>query len=404
MFMSVLTVFQAELVVSVVELVLTQHMATDRAYAKFFAGQSLSSKQKAQVTTSTGDILRRLNLFCFLANVPLEKAHENGAKLIAAWHLLQGYEQPLLHKSAVLSTAEFNNKLTQAKTAPLLWQGCPTWLDNLGTAQLGEQWPKERAALAERPQRYIRVNELKTTRAALLDDLVTQGIKAEPVTNVATAIKINDQSSLFNSNAYQQGWFEQQDAGSQCVVQALDVKPGMTVFDTCAGTGGKTLQLAAMMRGKGRLVAMDIEQWKLDKLQLRAKRAGAFNIETRLIESSKTIKRRKLSADRVLLDVPCSGLGVLKRKPMAKWHDTAERLHTLTQLQTDILQRYSQLLKVSGIMIYATCSILPQENNEQVKQFLTNNPNFLLLEEQTISPAETGFDGFYWAKIVRIDK
>ena len=402
--MSGLSVFQAELVVSVVELVLSQRISTDRAYAKFFAGQSLSAAQKAQVTSATGDILRRLNLFCYLADIPLESANVNGAKLIAAWHLLQGYEQPLLHKSAVLTKTDVTQRITTAKTDLALWQGCPEWLETLGCQYLAERWPAERAALAEPASRFIRVNNLKTTREALLNELTQHGIQAEVVANVPTALRINDQSSLFSTSAYQQGWFEQQDAGSQCVVQALDVKPGMTVFDACAGTGGKTLQLAAMMQGKGRLVAMDVEQWKLEKLQERATRATAFNVETRLIESSKTIKRRKLSADRLLLDVPCSGLGVLKRKPLAKWHDTPERLETLTALQADILQRYSQLLKVSGIMIYATCSILPQENSDQVLKFLANNPNFLLLEEQTISPAETGFDGFYWAKIVRIDE
>ncbi len=134
----------------------------------------------------------------------------------------------------------------------------------------------------------------------------------------------------------------------------------MRVIDACAGAGGKTLHLAAMMQGKGRLLAMDVEEWKLENLKQRARRAGAHNVETRVITSSKTVKRLKESSDRVLLDVPCSGLGVLKRNPDAKWRDTAERLPVLVALQEEILQRYSQMVKVGGLLVYATCSILPR--------------------------------------------
>ncbi|MCE2572865.1 RsmB/NOP family class I SAM-dependent RNA methyltransferase [Motilimonas eburnea] len=401
--MSALSVLQSEIVVTVLEQVLKEHTATDRIYAQVFAKAPLNSEQKANITLAVGDILRRLNLYCYLADVELAQAANKATQLLGAWHLLAGKPQPILHKQALLDEADFTRRLNDAKASPLLWQGCPTWLDELGHQALAEQWPNERAALSERAQRFIRVNTLKTTREDLLNHLAQQGIASEAVPEVASAICIKDNAALFNTEAFRLGWFEQQDAGSQCIAPMLDVEQGMTVFDTCAGTGGKTLQLAALMKGKGRLVAMDVELWKLDKLQQRAKRAGAFNIETRLIESSKTIKRRKLSADRVLLDVPCSGIGVLKRKPLAKWHDTAERLAHLTALQQDILQRYSQLLKVSGIMIYATCSILPQENANQVAHFLANNPQYLLLEEQTISPSASGFDGFYWAKIVRTD-
>ncbi|MFO6423134.1 RsmB/NOP family class I SAM-dependent RNA methyltransferase [Motilimonas sp. KMU-193] len=401
--MSVLSVLQSEMVVAVLERVLSERTATDRVYAQVFAKTPLTTEQKANVTLAVGDILRRLNLYCFLADVELTQAAHHATQLLCAWHLLDNNPQPILHKDAILDEANFARRVADAKASPLLWQGCPTWLDALCDEALGAQWPNERAALSQRAERFIRVNTLKTNRDELLTHLSQQGIKAEAVSEVESAIRIKNNAALFNTDAFRLGWFEQQDAGSQSIAPMLDVEPGMTVFDTCAGTGGKTLQLAALMKGKGRLVAMDVEQWKLDKLQLRAKRAGAFNIETRLIESSKTIKRRKLSADRLLLDVPCSGIGVLKRKPMAKWHDTAERLTHLTALQQDILQRYSQLLKVSGIMIYATCSILPQENAQQVARFIANNPQFLLLEEQTISPSESGFDGFYWAKLVRTD-
>ncbi|MGL4832968.1 MAG: RsmB/NOP family class I SAM-dependent RNA methyltransferase, partial [Shewanella sp.] len=209
-------------------------------------------------------------------------------------------------------------------------------------------------------------------------------------------------SALFRTQSFKEGLFEQQDAGSQRVAAALDAKPGMRVIDACAGAGGKTLHIAAQMQGKGRLLAMDVEQWKLDKLKERARRSGAYNVETRLIASSKTIKRLKLSADRVLLDVPCSGLGVLKRNPDAKWRDTPDRLPVLMDLQKQILASYSRMVKVGGIVVYATCSIFPGENREQIDAFLAQNDNFRLLEDETISPADTGFDGFYLAKLERI--
>lgn len=205
---------------------------------------------------------------------------------------------------------------------------------------------------------FIRANLLKTNTVELQKTLEKEHITTRLISDCVTALEITSNSSLFKSLAFKNGLFEQQDVGSQLIIEALDVKPGMRVIDACSGAGGKTLGLAAYMKGKGRLLAMDIEEHKLAALKQRAKRAGADNIETRLITSSKTIKRLKESADRLLLDVPCSGLGVLKRNPDAKWHsDMSESLPTLRHLQQDILTRYSKMLKVDGIMVYATCSI-----------------------------------------------
>lgn len=399
--MSALSIRQAELVTQILSQVLSQFTSLDRAYSQHFAHQPLSSNDKSQISLCCGDIIRRLNLFCYLADIALAEAPQQPERLITVWHYLNDAEAPLLLKAAMLKREDVNQRISQSKTQQALWQGCPEWLDDLGHDQLKDAWPQERAAMAHRPGRFIRVNTLKTSQPELQAALQQAGINSEPVATVENALHILNEGALFATQAYQSGGFEQQDAGSQLVAQALDVKPGMKVFDACAGNGGKTLALAAAMQGRGRLLAMDVEEWKLKNLKQRAKRAGAHNIETRLIESSKTIKRRKMTADRLLLDVPCSGLGVLKRKPLAKWHDTAERLSHLTQLQQDILQRYSQLLKVDGILVYATCSILPIENELQVAHFLQNNPNFTLLEQQTVSPAKTGFDGFYWAKIQR---
>ena len=156
------------------------------------------------------------------------------------------------------------------------------------------------------------------------------------------------------------------------------------------------------MQGKGTLIALDIEGWKLEDLKKRAKRAGAFNIDTRLIDSTKVIKRLHEHADRVLIDAPCSGLGVLRRNPDGKWSDPQARLATLKQTQAELLERYALMAKVGGKVVYSTCSILPAENQLQVQAFLSQHgAQFQLEEEKTILPS-SGFDGFYMARLVRI--
>jgi 16S rRNA (cytosine967-C5)-methyltransferase len=172
----------------------------------------------------------------------------------------------------------------------------------------------------------------------------------------------------------------------------------MRVIDACAGAGGKTLHLASLMQGKGRIVSMDIEDFKLNELKRRARRNGIPNIETRLIEGAKTIKRLAESADRLLLDVPCSGLGVIRRNPDAKWKLNPEFIARVQETQAEILSTYPVMLKPGGLMVYATCSILPVENENQVQKFLEANPNFELIEEKHVWPSE-GFDGFYMALI-----
>ena len=206
--------------------------------------------------------------------------------------------------------------------------------------------------------------------------------------------------NVFKLPTFKEGKFEVQDASSQLVAPFTDVSPGMRVIDACAGGGGKTLHLASLMQNAGHIIAMDNDQRKLDELKRRARRAGATNIETRLIDSTKVIKRLNNSADRVLLDVPCSGLGVLKRNPDAKWKLNLDYIDRVRKIQQDILDRYSQMVKANGKLIYATCSILSSENQHQVNSFLSAHPNFALEEQKQIFPSE-GFDGFYMARMTR---
>ena len=177
----------------------------------------------------------------------------------------------------------------------------------------------------------------------------------------------------------------------------------MRVIDACAGGGGKTLHLAALMQNKGRIIALDIEAWKLDELKKRARRAGASDtIETRVIESSKVIKRLENSADRLLLDVPCSGLGVLKRNPDAKWKLSPEFIEKVKITQQEILTSYSSMLKPQGVMVYSTCSILASENEKQVEKFMELNPGKFEIQQQDMLWPSEGFDGFFMCRLKKL--
>jgi 16S rRNA (cytosine967-C5)-methyltransferase len=205
------------------------------------------------------------------------------------------------------------------------------------------------------------------------------------------------------TQAFKDGFFEVQDANSQLVAAFLDVKPGMRVVDTCAGAGGKTLHLASLMENKGQLIAMDLYESKLKQLKLRAKRNGAFNIEYKIIDSTKVIKKLEEKADRVLIDAPCSGLGVLKRNPDAKWKLQPEFIENIKKIQAEVLESYARIVKPGGKLVYATCSVLPSENQNQVNHFLTTEmgKNFNFVEDRKILASESGFDGFYMALLER---
>jgi 16S rRNA (cytosine967-C5)-methyltransferase len=213
------------------------------------------------------------------------------------------------------------------------------------------------------------------------------------------ALRLPERANVFVTEAFKKGLFEVQDANSQLVAALLDVRPGMRVVDTCAGAGGKSLHLAALMGNKGQIIALDVYGSKLKELKRRARRNGAHNIEPREIDSTKVFKKLYGSADRVLIDAPCTGLGVLRRNPDTKWKLRPEFLGKITKTQQEILGNYSKMVKPGGKMVYATCSILPQENSDQVQSFLGSGEgsDFSLETEKKIYASKSGFDGFYMA-------
>jgi 16S rRNA (cytosine967-C5)-methyltransferase len=347
------------------------------------------ARDRKFIAESTYDIVRWYRLLDY-ATPPSEYKLN---KLFRTYCVLKGID----------NDESIAKRLEEAKAVRKIRESIPDWLDELALSELGEErWETELSALNQEAKVVLRTNTLKTTPEELHKKLVKEGTETEIAKHHSTALILSKRKNIFTSALFKDGFFEVQDYSSQLIAPYLDIQEGMRVVDACAGAGGKTLHLAALLKNKGKIIAMDTEQWKLDELKKRARRAGAFNIEPRLIESLKTIKRLEGTADRLLLDVPCSGLGVLRRNPDAKWKLDLPFIETVRATQQKIVNDYCILLKTNGILVYSTCSILPSENEKQIDLFIRSHPGkFELLSHQTIYPSE-GFDGFYMAKIKKL--
>lgn len=327
---------------------------------------------------------------------------DNIYKLILAYLLWSKTNYKRFEEFEGIKIADITTKLKK-DTVPTkaIEHSIPEWLVETLERELGPTWEKEMKALNQQAPTVLRANALKTTPRELISDLADDNVVAYTVKNYPDAVQLEEKKNVFLTTAFKDGLFEVQDATSQKIGYFLDVKEGQRVVDACAGAGGKTLHLAALMGNKGQIIALDIYEWKLAELKRRAKRAGAHNIETRMIFDNKVIKRLHEKADRLLIDAPCSGLGVLKRNPDSKWKIDQDFIDRIKKEQQQILQDYSKILKKGGKMVYATCSILPSENNGQVEEFLKNNADFKLVKDEKVMPSE-GYDGFYMALIERL--
>lgn len=360
------------------------------------------SKDRAFIAETLYELVRYKRLYTEIAQEKAPFTVQSARRVFAVWAVLRGITLPEWYFEGT-PERRIKGRFDALSRERAVRESVPDWLDALGEKELGETlWEAELHALNEQAQVVLRVNTLKTDREALRAQLLKEGYETEPLKDLADALKLKKRANLFLSEAFKQGLFELQDASSQRVAPLLlgdwtTAQGSLKVADCCAGAGGKTLHLAALMGGKGKIVAMDIYPQKLDELARRAKRNGAFNIETRLIET-KYLKRQRGSFDKVLIDAPCSGLGVLRRNPDTKWKLTPEFLDQIRQTQAQILEQYSQLVKDGGQLVYATCSVLPSENQQQVQRFLQSEAGkrFALIEEHPISATE-GYDGFYMA-------
>jgi 16S rRNA (cytosine967-C5)-methyltransferase len=358
------------------------------------------SRDRAFIAENTYEIVRWYRLLTAVAGRE-PQSEADWWQLFGIHWILAGKTLPPWREFADLDAEQIRKKGEQARQTRALRESIPDWLDERGERELGAQWPPTLSALNQPAAVVLRVNTLQTTPAQLIASLANDDIVAEPL--AADAVRITDRKNLFRTAAFKKGWFEIQDWSSQQVAPLLRVEPGQRVIDACAGAGGKSLHVATLLENKGSLIALDTEAWKLNELKKRAKRNRVHVIETRPITSTKVVKRLYGSADRLLLDVPCSGLGVLRRNPDAKWKLSPDFIDRVRGIQADILQRYPKMLKPGGRMVYATCSVLPSENGEQIRIFLDSEAGqgFTLLEERSILPQDEGYDGFYLAALAR---
>ena len=384
-----------EAVIQGLELIFVENKYADKVIEKTLKqNPKWGARDRRFIAETTYDIVRWYRLFKHLTG----SEEDNYWQLLGAWCIWNKVDLLRWTEFEGMDTKKFWENYNQVKNTRRIRESFPDWLDELCSKELGERWNKECSALNEPANVVLRVNTLKISKAELQRQLEKEEtIETESLASFPDALYLAERQNIFTRQSFRDGLFEIQDAGSQLIAPFLRPEPGLRVIDACAGGGGKTLHLASLMKNKGRIIALDTEAWKLEELKKRARRAGASNIETRIIDSSKVIKRLENSVDRLLLDVPCSGLGVLKRNPDAKWKLSLEFIESVKALQKKIVMDYSVMLKPQGLMVYSTCSLLPSENEEQVKNFLTlQEGKYELLEERRTYPSE-GVDGFYMA-------
>ena len=358
------------------------------------------SRDRGFIAETTYDIVRWKRLYAEIAEVKAPFSRVDAWRLFAVWATLRGIKLPDWKYFENTPTRKIKGRFDEACKTRKLRESIPDWIDELGVKELGKiTWSKELAKQNEQAEVILRVNTLKTTKEALQKALLSEDIESLEIKGYPDALKLVKRHNVFRTEVFKKGWFEVQDASSQLVAAFLEVRPGMKVVDTCAGAGGKTLHLSALMQNKGSLIAMDIYESKLKKLKIRAKRNGVHNIDLRLIESTKPIKKLKEKADRLLIDAPCSGLGVLRRNPDTKWKLQPDFFENIKKIQQQLLQDYSKILKPGGKMVYATCSVLPSENQDQIAAFLASEKGqaFRFVKDNSILAHQSGYDGFYMA-------
>jgi len=362
------------------------------------------SNDRKFVAETIYEVVRWKRLYAEIAEIKEPLNRDDIWRMFAVWAVLRGFTIPDWRQLEGTPQRKIKGRFDELSKIRALRESIPDWMDELCAKELGEEiWTKELAAQNQQAKVILRVNTLNTTKEKLKAILMDLNIETEFLKDQPDALVLKERANVFITDAFKNGMFEVQDASSQLVAAFLDVKPGMRVVDTCAGAGGKTLHMASLMENKGQLIAMDLYESKLKQLKLRAKRNGAFNIEYRIIDSTKVIKKLHEKADRVLIDAPCSGLGVLKRNPDSKWKLQPEFIDNIKKIQSEVLENYSKIVKPGGKMVYATCSILPSENQDQIKKFLSTEigKSFIFVKDVKILAHESGFDGFYMALLER---
>jgi len=359
----------------------------DRTMAQYFKQRRyIGSKDKAAISEQLYTVLRHRLSFEFLLERAGLGTHSRmlaavlmkveGESDIAYFFDGERYSPKPLRQEQIDAFENFDTNLDDA---PLHVQlNVPEWIESSLKSALGERFEAEMHATNQRASTDIRVNTLKSSIGQVSQILKTVGYQFETSGLSPWGIRFDGRVALFGLDAFKQGWFEVQDEGSQLLGLLSGVKAGDKVVDFCAGAGGKTLAMAAMMENKGTIYACDVHSKRLENLSKRTKRNGVHNVRTHVLssENDKWVKKHKELADVVLIDAPCTGTGTWRRSPDSRWNLTQESVDNLVELQQSILQSAKRLVKPGGKLLYATCSLLNEENEQQVAQFLDKNDDF----------------------------
>ncbi len=344
-----------------------------------------------------------------------EAMHPNA---LASWFDGQGHGADRLKQSERDLAAYLHGRALEPEDMPAVVAAeIPGWAADPLRAALGPGWIEEMRAHREPAAVDLRVNVAQMKRKKVVERLAEDGIVAEPTPYAPHGLRLAERVAIQNHALFRSGAIEIQDEGSQLVAELVAALPGEQICDFCAGAGGKALALAATMAGKGRVVACDVLDKRLARAKERIKRTNQHNIETRALssESDKWVKRNRAKFDAVLVDAPCTGTGTWRRNPDARWNRLGPDLDELHDLQRRILASAARLVRPGGRLIYATCSLLPSENEEQIAHFLADHPEFstrpagvVLGRDDMVAgdflrtwPGRHGTDGFFAALLHR---
>jgi len=427
-----------EAAIELLALIASSGPPADQTLSEYFrARRYIGSKDRHAVSDLFyGVVRRRAALAWWIGEKKAAGLEAGRAQMIAALALIEGWRAQ--HFAHAFDGAEYHPKPLEAAERAfqraleghtLAHPGqpdwvryeIPEWLFAPLAQAFGAGLERELLALQGEAPVDLRVNTLKGTREEALKGLQSAGIEALPTPYSPLGLRLSRRAGIAGTKAFQQGLIEVQDEGSQLVALLTDARPGQRVCDFCAGAGGKTLALAAAMGNRGQIMALDVREGRIARAALRLRRAGAHNVTRRVLASHRDpwVKRHKASFDRVLVDAPCTGCGTWRRNPDAKWRIRAEDLDELLRLQGDILASAARLVKPGGRLVYATCSLLPAENQAQISGFLARDPGFRLVpvaavwaetvggsapttaETLLLTPASHGTDGFFVAVLER---
>jgi 16S rRNA (cytosine967-C5)-methyltransferase len=356
--------------------------AADATTSRFFREHpKLGHAERGIIAEAVFAVLRRRTEFLNLA----ESGWGTPARRLILLGLMQTVGRGALTPLVSTDEAQWLERISKIdpNSLPLrVRTNLPDWIEQPLAARFAPAELARLAAALNHPAPLdLRVNTFKATRDQVLDALESTGIVAGETPLAPNGVRVAGKPPVNRLKSFEEGWFEVQDEGSQLLCHLVGAKRGEMVVDFCAGAGGKTLALGAMMRSTGRLYAFDVAERRLAKLKPRMAKSGLSNVHTVLIDSEHDPKIKRLAGkiDRVLVDAPCSGLGTLRRNPDLKWRQTPNTLVELAPKQASILAHASRLVKPGGRLVYATCSILQVENEDIVKGFLDTHPDFTLV-------------------------